>query len=55
MSDDELKKLLDTMIVPENRKTDWEWLRRNLPIKNMKHPDIRRAMTLIINKTVDKK
>lgn len=33
-----LKNLLDMMDVPEHRKGDFQWLIRNLGIRNSQHP-----------------
>jgi hypothetical protein len=35
------------MDVPEQRKTDWGWLNRNLDVRNKEHPDFERAMQII--------
>lgn len=45
--DDELKVILDTMDIPELRKTDWLWLLRNMSVRNSKHPLLGKAMGLI--------
>ena len=42
-----LKTLLDKMDVPEQRKTDFAWLLRNLAIRNSNHPDFQEAINLI--------
>ncbi len=42
-----LKEILDTMDIPELRKTDIRWLNRNVWIRNSKHPDIEEALILI--------
>jgi hypothetical protein len=43
----ELQSILDTMNVPKLRKKDCLWLARNLPINNLNHPQLNRAMILI--------
>jgi hypothetical protein len=45
MSD--LQEILETMDVPERRKTDLGWLVRNLRIRNNGHPLIEEAMIQI--------
>lgn len=42
-----LKSLLDRMDVPEQRKTDFDWLLRNLGIRNSSHADFSEAIGLI--------
>lgn len=42
-----LKLILDKMDVPEQRKTDFGWLNRNLGVRNKEHPDFERAMQII--------
>jgi hypothetical protein len=42
-----LNKILDTMDIPENRKNDLNWLRRNLGVRNSSHPDFNKAVVLI--------
>ena len=44
---DELQNILATMVVPELRKKDLGWLRRNLFVRNEKHPKFADAMKLI--------
>jgi hypothetical protein len=39
--------LLKTMDIPEWRRNDIEWLRRNLPFNNSGHPDFARAWKLL--------
>ena len=43
----ELKEILDSMDVPEFRKSDFGWLGRNLGIRNNSHPQFNRAIELI--------
>jgi hypothetical protein len=42
-----LMNILNTMDVPENRKTDWNWLSRNLAIRNKDHKDFNLAIELL--------
>lgn len=42
-----LKQMLDEMDVPEKRKNDLEWLKRNLAIRNSNHPFFKDAMAII--------
>ena len=42
-----LQNILETMDVPEMRKTDIRWLSRNLGIRNSNHPNFQDAMNLI--------
>ena len=42
-----LKTLLDKMDVPQQRKTDFPWLLRNLAIRNSNHPNFQEAINLI--------
>jgi hypothetical protein len=42
-----LSKLLNDMDVPEQRKTDFRWLNRNLGIRNSEHPNFRESMNII--------
>lgn len=42
-----LNSILDGMTVPEMRKQDLSWLRRNLAINNGGHPDFHEAMRLV--------
>ena len=42
-----LKEILNTMNIPESRKDDFNWLLRNLGIKNINHPDLKEALELI--------
>lgn len=44
---DKLNLLLETMDVPEKRKTDYGWLSRNLFVRNWNHPDIMAAIRII--------
>lgn len=39
--------MLDEMDVPEKRKNDLEWLKRNLAIRNSNHPFFKDAMAII--------
>lgn len=43
---DRLQELLVEMKIPEQRRTDLGWLRRNLPFFD-KHPDFMEAWTLL--------
>jgi len=43
----ELQLLLDTMDVPELRKTDLRWLLRNLTIRNSENSNFERVISLI--------
>ena len=45
----ELQLILSTMDVPEGRKNDLPWLKRNLAIRNRVHPEFGRAMELIVD------
>lgn len=45
-----LKELLDNMIVPEKRKCDLKWLKKNLAIRNKTHPSFFEAMSIIESK-----
>jgi hypothetical protein len=47
LSDIELKNLLKNMDIPEFRRTDISWLKRNLPFNNSEHPDFDRAWELL--------
>lgn len=52
----ELQKILDTMPnIPEARKTDLGWLRRNLGIHltTRQHPDFQKAMDILMNPRID--
>jgi hypothetical protein len=42
-----LQNILNNMDVPENRRTDLNWLNRNLGIKNNEKPGYEEAMRLI--------
>lgn len=42
-----LEKLLKKMDVPEFRRHSYPWLKRNLAIRNSKHPDFEEASQLI--------
>lgn len=44
---EKLKEILDQMDVPEMRKSDLGWLKRNLGIRNSGHPLFNQAMELI--------
>jgi len=44
---EELKEFLSTMNIPEFRKNDIGWLKRNLPFKNSNHPDFARSWELL--------
>lgn len=47
----ELKKILDTMDIPEMRKNlesqDIRWLSRNIMVRNNNHTEINKALELI--------
>jgi hypothetical protein len=45
-----LLEILNTMDVPEKRKTDLAWLSRNLFIRNKNHPQFNKAIELIKKK-----
>lgn len=38
------------MDVPEKRKGDLQWLRRNLPIRNSGHPDFKQVFQMVVAK-----
>jgi len=40
-----LLAMLESMDVPEGRRTDFRWLLRNLAIRNASHPDFQAVMT----------
>ena len=42
-----LKEILDTMDIPEQRKTDMAWLWRNIGVRNSGHPFLEEAKALI--------
>jgi hypothetical protein len=42
-----LCEILDTMEVPELRRHDLHWLRRNLGIRNRLHPDFCEAIRIL--------
>jgi hypothetical protein len=42
-----LLEILNTMDLPELRKRDFNWLLRNLPIRNSKHNDFNECMKLL--------
>ena len=44
---EELQNILATMDIPEFRKKDLGWLRRNLFVRNEEHPKFPIAMKLI--------
>ena len=44
----ELQAILDTMDIPELRRTDMGWLKRNLAFRNRLHPKFQRALELIL-------
>ena len=46
---DKLREILDTMDIPEERKTDLKWLRRNIWVRNQWHPQFIEAIDLIDN------
>lgn len=42
-----LAEILETMDIPEQRKTDMRWLIRNIGIRNREHKDYEEAVSLI--------
>ena len=44
---DRLREILQTMDVPENRRADLFWLKRNLGIRNREHECFQEALGLI--------
>ena len=42
-----LHRVISTMEVPEKRKQDYKWLKRNLKVRNSQHPQIDQAMVLL--------
>jgi hypothetical protein len=44
----ELNNILNTMDIPQQRRLDFGWLRRNLGIRNSENPDFNRAMLIIM-------
>lgn len=44
---DRLNEILSTMDVPEFRKTNLQWLNRNIWIRNGEHSDIKECCNLI--------
>jgi hypothetical protein len=44
----ELNNILNTMDIPQQRRLDFGWLRRNLGIRNSEKPDFKRAIAIII-------
>jgi hypothetical protein len=44
---EQLNKILQTMDVPKSRFSDYNWLLRNLFIRNSEHPNFRKAVDLI--------
>jgi hypothetical protein len=44
---DRLQEILETMNVPETRKTDLKWLARNIQVQNGQHPQFGEAKDLI--------
>jgi hypothetical protein len=45
--EDTLQSILSTMVVPEQRKTDWNWLHRNLASRNLTHPKLNEALRIV--------
>lgn len=45
--EEEFQRIISHMSVPEARKTDYGWLKRNLAIYNQDHPHFRRAQQLL--------
>ena len=43
----ELGDLLKNMDIPELRRNDINWIKRNLPFKNSQHPDFAQAWKLL--------
>lgn len=50
----ELQEILDTMDIPEQRKTDWPWLWRNIGVRNSGHPLFMEAKLLLKEKIMAK-
>lgn len=48
-----LKEILDTMDIPEQRKTDMAWLWRNIGVRNSGHPFLEEARVHIKAKLRD--
>ena len=50
--EERLKQILDTMDIPEARKSlsvhNLKWLTRNIDVRNKDHADIKEAWTLIL-------
>lgn len=44
---DRLVEILKTMEIPEGRKGDYFWLRRNLMFNNSTHPDFEEAIRIL--------
>lgn len=42
-----IQEILNTMDIPEKRKNDWGWIRRNIGIQNQSHPDLNELLSLI--------
>ena len=51
---DRLNEILSTMDVPLFRKTDLQWLNRNIRIRNGEHPDIKECCNLITELLLEK-
>tara|TARA_R110000824_G_scaffold148242_3_gene317879 strand:+ start:61324 stop:61728 length:405 start_codon:yes stop_codon:yes gene_type:complete len=47
---DHLEELLLTMDIPSMRLNDYNWLMRNIKVRNSSHPDINEAVELIKEK-----
>lgn len=43
----ELQQILKTMNIPEKRLGDFNWLLRNIGIRNAAHPKLQRAIELL--------
>jgi len=43
----ELKQLLEKMDIPDARRSDIPWIKRNLPINNSEHPDFAKTWELL--------
>jgi hypothetical protein len=44
---EELQRLLNTMDIPQQRRTDLGWLARNIQVNNGSHPQINETVELI--------
>jgi hypothetical protein len=48
-----ITEILDTMDIPENRKTDTQWLIRNVGIKNRNHPEYNKLIMLLSYESIN--